>query len=288
MKCVECKSEKFKEEKARFHPTIKDEQVDVVVEAMVCVKCGHSMMNDVQMDELRRAAADVYRVKHGLLTSKDIRGYRERLEMSQREFAKYLGVGEASIKRWETAFIQDDSQDALIRLKCDEGYAEETAFGIHQRVHRRDVYTGKVSYNFERVRSLVLLFCPVASSPLYLNKALFYVDFSHFKNHGRGITGMSYSALEWGPCPLRYDAIYSKMRKIGDLSKEKEHMLKSKKKWDESHFDAKELETIQRVYDHLKKNGEGCLLDQSHKEIAWLETEEGQLISYELADKLKF
>ena len=127
MKCLECKSEKFKQAKVRFHPTIKDEQVDVLVDATVCAKCEKAVMDDAQMDGLRRAAADAYREKYSLLTSKQIADYRGRLGMSQREFADYLGVGEASIKRWETYYVQDKSQDNLIRLKCDETFAEDSA-----------------------------------------------------------------------------------------------------------------------------------------------------------------
>jgi hypothetical protein len=44
--------------------------------------------------------------------------------MSQTAFASYLKVGEASIKRWETYYVQDVVQDDHIRLKCDEAYAE--------------------------------------------------------------------------------------------------------------------------------------------------------------------
>ena len=47
--------------------------------------------------------------------------------MSQAAFANYLKVGEASIKRWETYFVQDVVQDDHIRLKCDEAYAEVNA-----------------------------------------------------------------------------------------------------------------------------------------------------------------
>ena len=45
--------------------------------------------------------------------------------MSQRDFAKYLGVGEASVKRWEAGHIQDESSDRLIRMKTDLHAAKE-------------------------------------------------------------------------------------------------------------------------------------------------------------------
>jgi hypothetical protein len=52
------------------------------------------------------------------LTSEEIINYRALLGMSQVAFANYLKVGEASIKRWETYFVQDVVQDDHIRFRC--------------------------------------------------------------------------------------------------------------------------------------------------------------------------
>jgi hypothetical protein len=43
---------------------------------------------------------------------------REALGMSQATFAKFLRVGEASVKRWETWLVQDAGNDELMRVKC--------------------------------------------------------------------------------------------------------------------------------------------------------------------------
>lgn len=287
MKCLECKNDKFRQSKARFHPTVKDEQVDVLVDATVCTKCGKALMDDAQMDGLRRAGADAYREKYKLLTSRQIADYRQRLGMSQREFAEHLGVGEASIKRWETYYVQDKSQDNLIRLKCDETFAADSALTIHRKIHKDDVYTGKVRFNFERVRNLVLQLVAVTNSKLFINKALFYIDFLHYKRHGRGITGMTYFAIEYGPCPYRYDTLYGPMLRDGDLSQGKRHVLVAKKKADASLFDSNELETIKFICAFVKKYGQERILELSHKEPAYSETDEGTFISYELARKLK-
>lgn len=287
MKCPACKNEKFKKERTRFHPTVKDEQVDVLAEATVCTKCGKAVMDDTQMDVLRRSGADAYREKYNLLTSKQIADFRISLGMSQREFAEHLGVGEASVKRWETYYVQDKSQDNLIRLKCDETAAEENTLTIHRRLHMDDIYTGKVRLNFDRVKSLVLQLIGETNSKLFLNKALFYVDFLHFKKHGRGITGMTYFSIEYGPCPYRYDTIYKPMLLSGELSQRSQHELVAEKKPDESLFDDKELETIRFVQNFVKKHSQQRLLEMSHAEPPYVETQEGEFISYELARKLK-
>jgi hypothetical protein len=48
-----------------------------------------------------------------------IKAIRKLLGKNQREFAAFLGVGEASVKRWETWLVQEKSSDQLIRIKCD-------------------------------------------------------------------------------------------------------------------------------------------------------------------------
>ena len=69
-----------------------------------------------QGDELRRRTADAYRRNHRLLTTEQIKAIRRVMGMSQRQFAEFLRVGEASVKRWETWQVQDASSDELIRM----------------------------------------------------------------------------------------------------------------------------------------------------------------------------
>src|ERR1039457_1389110 len=49
---------------------------------------------------------------------------RRNLGMSQQQFAKYLGVGSSSVKRWELGWIQDKAMNDLILLRTDPRAAE--------------------------------------------------------------------------------------------------------------------------------------------------------------------
>lgn len=122
MICVRCDNEQFVEEPNRvLEQEFRGELFHVHSPAMVCTKCGWTSVSLGQADALRRATADEYRRRHKLLTSEDIKAARQRLGMTQREFASFLGVGEASVKRWETWLVQDRSNDELIRAKLKEG-----------------------------------------------------------------------------------------------------------------------------------------------------------------------
>jgi len=52
-----------------------------------------------------------------LLTPEEIREGREKLGLTQRQFANLLGVGEATVSRWETgAQIQQRAMDRFLRV----------------------------------------------------------------------------------------------------------------------------------------------------------------------------
>ena len=53
--------------------------------------------------------------------------------MSRRAFAKFLRVGEASVKRSEAGMIQDEANDQLIRLRTDLEAAHRSVSELEQR-----------------------------------------------------------------------------------------------------------------------------------------------------------
>jgi putative zinc finger/helix-turn-helix YgiT family protein len=128
MICLRCNNETFVEApNAVIEQEFKGETLHVQTPALACSNCGWITLDPARADELRRRTADAYRRKHGLLTSDGIKALRKVLEMNQIEFAAYLGVGESSVKRWETWLVQEKSSDELIRMKCREALSEKPA-----------------------------------------------------------------------------------------------------------------------------------------------------------------
>jgi putative zinc finger/helix-turn-helix YgiT family protein len=120
MICIKCENEVFAEKpNAVIEQEFRGERLKVKMTASACTRCGWTTLSLRQTEELRRLTADAYRGKHGLLTSVQIKSLRKMLGMNQPEFAAFLGVGEASVKRWETWLVQEKSSDQLIRMKCD-------------------------------------------------------------------------------------------------------------------------------------------------------------------------
>jgi putative zinc finger/helix-turn-helix YgiT family protein len=121
MICLQCDNEEFVlKQDAVIEQEFKGETFHIKMPALACAKCGWITVDTDQADELRKRTADAYRKKHDLLTSEEIKNWRQLLGKTQREFATMLSVGEASVKRWETWLVQEKSSDQLIRLKCDK------------------------------------------------------------------------------------------------------------------------------------------------------------------------
>lgn len=112
----------------------KGVKLHVRVPGMRCDSCGYESINVTQVAEYNRRVADAYRKHEGLLTSAEVRAARERLEMSQQEFADYIGVGVASVKRWEWGQVQERSMDKLLRFLTDPDEAERVARRVRKLV----------------------------------------------------------------------------------------------------------------------------------------------------------
>lgn len=118
MICIKCRKAHLVEGLADLDVEVKGETVVVPnTEAMKCPNCGFQTIRGSAVAEHMRRAADVYRRKHNLLTSGEIRERRERLGMTQEQFAAYVSVGVASIKRWELGQVQEAGPDMLLRLR---------------------------------------------------------------------------------------------------------------------------------------------------------------------------
>lgn len=82
-----------------------------------CEACDFHFIDEVG-ERIQTEA--VYR-HHGLLTPWEIRAARERRRLSRAAFAKITGLGEATIKRWETgAKTQNRANDRYLRLLNDD------------------------------------------------------------------------------------------------------------------------------------------------------------------------
>ena len=153
-------------------------------------------------------------------------------------------------------------------------------------------YTGFEVFNFDIFVQMVKFFARRDSRlfKMKLMKYLWYADFLNFKRTTLSISGLEYVHLPLGPVPDNHEILLSL------LSNESEHiakdyidlgyenlgeLYKAVGECDETFFTPEELRTLECVYDSLNKHTSTSISDYSHKEKAWLETNDGESISYE-------
>ena len=115
--------------------TRNDEEFNVRVHGLECSSCGFQTIDNSQSGEFTKALSDAYRAAHGFLTGAEIKERRhDWLNMSHQAFARHLGVGVASTKRWENGQVQDRAMDNLIRLKTDPQAARDSLKDLESQV----------------------------------------------------------------------------------------------------------------------------------------------------------
>jgi len=288
MNCYRC-GKVMREGKTSLAGEYAGEKFEVPTQTMVCAACGYTTLHAGQLDAFRTKLADLYREKHGLLTSQQIREIRTQLQMTQEEFANYLKVGLASVKRWELGQAQDKSNDELIRLKCSLPRAEENVVEVlFRQGGEADEFSGGRSFSFEKLANVMLFFLekaqevPCTLGPLHINKLCWYADAEHFRRYGVSITGSRYARLPWGPALDDYRVIFRELQGRGIIEAKGVDVLRPRQPFNRDELSPEELRSLERVWDRFKSRLDK-IVGNSHAEKAWKHTKHADLISFNAA-----
>jgi len=162
-------------------------------------------------------------------------------------------------------------------------------------------YNGNKKFDFGKLANLIKYLCKEGEFPTKLNKLLFYIDFLHYRRQGSSVTGLSYVHLPYGPVPQNYDLHYATLLEKGILRKEESiyppiggsgevvvgEKIVSERTPDWNFFSATEHEVILEVEKLFSNYSANQMKDISHKEEAYIDTKNGDFISYEFAKHLK-
>ncbi len=87
---------------------------------LACPSCGEVVLRYGESKALQERAVEVYRRAHALLTAEEIRALRERLGMTQAQFASLLRLGLNTVSRWEAGRnVQNEAMDILLKIVRD-------------------------------------------------------------------------------------------------------------------------------------------------------------------------
>ncbi len=287
MNCYHCGGE-MRSQRAKLPGEYAGEKFVVETEATVCTKCHHTALRADQIDAYTMKLADQYRARHGLLTSQEVRAIRNRLGMSQDEFAKYLNVGPASVKRWELGKAQDKSSDELIRLKSNLARAEQNVAEIlFSQGGEADEFSGGRTFSIAKLGQVVLFFLRKAAErrvplgSLHINKLCWYADAENYRRRGVTITGMRYARLPLGPGFDGYRLVFRELEKRGIIAHRGTDRFQPMQPFRAEEFSPEEVETLETVWNRFKRKL-NQIVGESHEEKAWKQTPHAELISFRL------
>ena len=294
----------------------------------VCPVCGNKIAMGTYAQANDEAAYSAYRRYWKIPTGDEIRAFRESLGLSQQAFASLLGVGVASVQRYEKGSLPTEAHMALIKrifdpvsqrelldnatiasteernkvaLSIDNASSPSSeAESLSQRVFRMmervpGELTGGIGFNRERFSQLLAYLAANANNLFRtkLNKVLFYVDFSMYRDHGTGITGLRYAHADYGPVPDKYEMLLGAVLATGPFWYEENEyggqVLKtSVARPSLEGFSPDEAAQIDSVIAYANSfETASAMVEASHEEDAWIKTSSGELISYEWARTLK-
>lgn len=276
------------------------------------------MWTTTEMDEANIFQVyNQYRVKHGIPFPDEISGIREHYGLSAAKMAQILGFGINQYRMYEdgevpsvsnartiTAAREKDIFMSFVEASKSEMNEQEylrirkkveAAKGDYKPTGQSSEYTGFRSMALDKIADVVRLIIAKIGSTFVtkMNKLLFYADFIHYKNHGYGITGLTYKALPFGPVPEHWGTLYSSLPGIdmeefvypsGQSGIRLEAITATENVLSES-----ELATIDAVCEYFGNMSAGEISQTSHLEKGWIENKDNRsAISYQDAFALNY
>ena len=221
---------------------VRKEAFDVKYHVYKCEDTGEEFETPALVEINLQQAMDQYRSKYNLPFPEEIRSIREQYGISAAKMSEVLRFGINQYKQYENGELPSESNASLIFLAAHpksfsqlvelSSLSREEKDKLQKKIEALNeqnpnqqehewttqLFMGSNRPDVERGfrRPSLLHFAAMISffalhlSPFktQMNKLLFYADFHHFRKHGRSISGAKYRAIEMGPVPNNFDAIF--------------------------------------------------------------------------------
>lgn len=306
---------------------VRGELIEVESQYLKCLSCSNTFDDPQSDFDPLVLAYREYRKRHGLTQPEEIKQFRKRYGLTQGELSVILGWGIATLNRYENGALQNEAHEKTLRLAMkpenflrliedtpsalseekrkrlieelqkeeEEALSFERVIELHFGRYEPDEFSGYKKLELSKLFNAILFFCKEPGAmKTKLNKLLFYADFKHFKEYAVSITGARYAHVPFGPAPDNYDYYFTSLIGSGALAVQEipfpeytgENYVSTKKP-DLSVFSESELKILASVKEFFNDFNASAITNFSHEEVGYNETDEGKIISYKYATKLK-
>jgi len=238
---------------------------------------------------------------------KTIKTLREKAGITQEELAKILGVSRPAVTDIEQGKRRVSSEE-LVRLSKALRVSADQILGLHptpeilvepkkkQRARadaRPDIRISVPQKNVEKFKEVLLyvLGCVGAKPNIgetVVYKLLYFIDFDYYEKYEEQLIGATYQRNHYGPTPMEFGTLVEAMIDDKEIVRiQKPYFSFQQKKYlplrapDLSKLSARELDLINEVLRKLSDMGARQISEYSHKDVPWLTTDDGEIISYE-------
>jgi len=267
-----------------------------------------------------------YRSKYGIPFPDEIKHVRQRYGLSATKMSQILGFGDNQYRLYENGDMPSETNGKILMsiqnplifenfvINAKNQFDEQDYAKILEKVRaikadknelliknyifngiRRDIFNGYATQSISKLKNIILFFIEKFDGAFYtmMNKLLFYTDFYSYKTTGKGLSGLSYKAIQHGPVPMRWDRIYSFYDEIQPEiihfdSGAEGTKLTSTLSPDLAEFTEDELNILETIYQRFKSENSTKISEISHNEEAWQTyVDSGQMIRFDMAFSLK-
>lgn len=228
---------------------VRDTDITILADARVDNKTNEIIF-DLQLDnEAIKMALEQYRLNNNIVSYEDIVNFRKKYNLSQRALAKLLGIGSATVARYEKGALPTESLSNLLKeIMNDDGSfvslfeknkgnlsddeekkVESVLVDVKQKIKtnsvlkayilrndngQANVNDGFKKFDFNKFKNMVIYLISngVKLSKTRLNKLLFYCDFIYFSENSVSMSGATYIHDHYGPVPSDFELLYTVLR----------------------------------------------------------------------------
>lgn len=152
-----------------------------------------------------------------------------------------------------------------------------------------DEYKGNVQFDAQKVLSILKLLLQkgFVLTKVKTAKLLWYCDMMHYKYHHKGITGMVYIQMPFGPMPEMFDEVLDlkEIEKKCELTADSEKVTILSVQARDCLLES-EKKIVNSVCNRFKNFSSKEFLKYMQRELSVMDLEENDPISYDLAENL--
>lgn len=317
MRCDNCGSSDTYIKNHEHIYQIKGKEIKFNSDRRFCSKCNN-LVYDEKLDNIAsEKGIEIYNKLYGV-PKEEIIALRKKYNLSQELFSKVIGCAKKTLISYEKGMsIPNDSYLILIKSlianpeiitnlveankiqftnkeynkinnKISEFLANNEKQLLLSEEYNPTEYNGYTKFNKEKVYNMIIYLADNTILKTKLLKEMFYADFLFYKENCKSITGLEYCKLPFGPVPDGFETILLNEYQEGMIdykpvitSSKEYYEIAAKKKFNKELFTKEELDVLAKIKKYFKDYNVKKIVDYSHKEKAYTDTNDCAKISYD-------